>query len=472
MKKIITLIAFVVLSAMTFEASGQDQYYTADFLSYEGDYNVRMHSMMPTISQLSRTDTKKSRRSSGVFDLASPDGKLQLVFYDILKRKRRSLAYSQYRTEVTIKYNFVDPVTTKKMVNVIAENARFEFTVKDGFKRREFGKGKFIDFKKNVDPISLPEETDERLKLFTGTFNVYVIEMENGISLEIRVYDMGVAYRYIVKNQPDEYKIVDVGPIFPHECPIAILGTFSGDYVMPWRTMIVDPELCKIRMIAKDENRDDVIVDAMSYIHTYGEINDQDGLKLLNKNEYTQNDFHKAKIVPWRDALSFAFVGASFDQFCGGNRWGEVINGFSSVNLTYIYKYLYFGLGFTPCHEFLYISYDKQQPPFDRVAGPIHEWNLTGRVGFNLPVQSGYGLWNFSSYLSTSTMRLSQHKYSHPHFAPLEIRRRNLIGGGVNLSYAFQEGWALSIGYELRAFTAPDSPIGIHSLHLGLGYKF
>lgn len=472
MKKFFTLIVFVAMSAMLFEAKGQDIFPDNTIYGHDDYDHAVMKSTQPDFSRMKDTSVKRSRLSAGSFDLRSPDGKLQLVFSDILKRKKRSLSYSQYRMEVTITYTFVDPESGRMKINTIAENARFEFAVKDGFKRTEFGKDKVVSIKKNVAPISSSKNTDERLKLFTGAFNTNIIEMENGISLEIRVYDMGVAYRYIVKNQPDEYKIVDVGPIFPHECPIAILGTFSGDYVMPWRTMIVDPELCKIRMIAKDENRDDVIVDAMSYIHTYGEINDQDGLKLLNKNEYTQNDFQKAKIVPWRDALSFAFVGASFDQFCGGNRWGEVINGFSSVNLTYIYKYLYFGLGFTPCHEFLYISYDKQQPPFDRVAGPIHEWNLTGRVGFNLPVQSGYGLWNFSSYLSTSTMRLSQHKYSHPHFAPLEIRRRNLIGGGVNVSYAFQEGWALSIGYELRAFTAPDSPIGIHSLHLGLGYKF
>lgn len=472
MKKIYTLIAFLAMCAMLFEAKGQDLFPGNATYGYDDFDNAVMNSTRPNFSKNTDNGIKKSRNSSGMFDLASPDGKVQLLFNDILKRKKRSWEYSQYRMEVTIKYIYDDPESGQIRVNTIVEDARFEFTVKDGFKRTEFGKGNIVDIKNIKVSASSSKNTDERLKQFTGDFNAYIIEMENGISLEVRAYNMGVAYRYIVRNQPAEYKVIDVGPIFPHELPIAILGTFRGDYIMPWRTMIVDPEVCNAKMFTTDEFPDDFIVNAVSYVHTYGMVNKQKGLKLINRNEYTQTDFHKAKIVPWRDALSFGFIGTSFDSFCGGTRWGDVLNGFFSLNLNYIYRYLYFGLGITPCHEFLYIYFDEHYPPFDHVAGPIHERNFTGRVGFNLPVQSGFGLWNISSYLSTSTMKFTQHDYYHPLFDPLQISTRNLIGGGVNVSYAFQEGWALSLGYEFRAFTHPESPIGIHSFHVGVGYKF
>ncbi len=341
-------------------------------------------------------------------------------------------------------------VPTRMMMQVRAGirntllNEEIGLTVKSHGKRYAFGKSYIIQ------QVTNSGYSQEPLDELSGKYNSLELMTEVGITLEIRVYNTGIAYRFKIKGFPDEYKILEICDVFPNEKSIANLGTLTGDYTLPWRTVEITEEDGK-KLIKEKEKIED---------YTYEGLNQSDQFYLTPTT----------KIIPWRDALSSISIGTHFNWY-HGNTWKGVAED-NSIDADVIYKYIYAGLGFTPCHEMMYIYYNEDFEPFMGVIGSVHSWTLSGRLGFSLPVQSGFEIWNFSPYLTTSLLHLQQHGNTlvghvtpHPH-------HYNLIGAGIHIQCALRQRVSLSIGYEHQFFTGKKTPSSRSSLIFSLGYLF
>ncbi|MBO7557628.1 MAG: glycoside hydrolase family 97 N-terminal domain-containing protein [Bacteroidaceae bacterium] len=366
--------------------------------------------------------------------LDSPDQSFRVNLTSNRERKGASKFFVPTRMMMQVKEGIMNSLL----------NEEIGLTVKSHGKRYAFGKSHII---KHATNSGYSQEPIDEL---SGRYNSLELESEVGITLEIRVYNTGIAYRFKIKGFYDEYKILEICDVFPNEKSIANLGTLTGEYTLPWRTVeIIEKD--GIKIIKEKEKKED---------ESYEDLNLSDQFYLSPTT----------KIIPWRDALSSISIGTHFNWY-HGDAWKGVAQN-NSIDADIIYKYIFAGLGFTPCHEMMYIYYEEDFDPFLGVIGSVHSWTLSGRVGFSLPVQSGYEIWNFSPYLTTSILHLQQHGNTlighvtpHPH-------HYNLMGAGIKIDCALRQRVSLGIGYEYQFFTGKKTPSGRHSFILSLGYLF
>ncbi|MBO4665012.1 MAG: glycoside hydrolase family 97 N-terminal domain-containing protein [Bacteroidaceae bacterium] len=315
----------------------------------------------------------------------------------------------------------------------VVKNREVGLELYSGGKRMSFGKADVATSRTTSVPVRLAGEDYDVLSILGDRYNSLILESVTGAVLEIRVFDDGVAYRYSVSGMEDEYKILNVCNVFPNDKPNAILGTFEGDKVLPWRMMTID----------NDKYLDNLADDW--------------------RQAYPSN-----KIVSWRDALSSVSVGFT-TNWIDGDAWGEVCQS-NGAYVDFTYKYLYAGLGYTPCHELLYIYYDEDFDPFIRVIGPVHSWDMTGRLGFNLPVQNGYDVWNFAPYATASYLALRQHGPVRRGYKEVQNKNHTLLGLGLKVQYMMRERISLGVGYEYQFFTGSKEPKGRNSLIISMGF--
>lgn len=360
--------------------------------------------------------------------IQSPNEKVKVTLHSKTTRKKDS------------KFRVPEKMTLKVFdERQVLADSEIGLTVKSDGKRTEFGKCYITKSYRGLRQIDTQMEVSE----LKGRYNSIMLNTDEGITLEVRAYNNGVAYRFGVSGKEGEYKILDVCNALPDEKPIAILGTFEGKYVMPWRTMII-------------ENSDET---APTSTQTLSEAKDIG-----------------TKIVPWRDALSSISVGTAFTWYNGDDIWGNISQD-HNIAVDFTYKYIYGGASFTPCHSTQYIHWDEEEnskygAPFKNVMGDIHSWNFGVRAGFCLPVQNGYEVWNFIPYVAASVMHLKQHGDTREGYSGLSKHNHYLVGPGVKIQCTLRGGFTLGAAYEYQFFTGSNTPTGMNSLTLSLGKMF
>ncbi len=318
-------------------------------------------------------------------------------------------------------------------------NNEIGLTVKSEGRRYAFGKSDIVHSNKTTR-VDHPDTKDSLLADLTGRYNCLLLGTDTGMLLEVRAYNDGVAYRFRVTNYPEDYKILEVCDVFPGEKPIAILGTFEGTFQLPWRTM-------KVEKLPSEGRRSNV-------------------------KTYTSSDAkgRGTRLVPWKDALSSVAVGISFDWFNGGV-WGDV-GETHSFRADFTYKYLYGGISLTACQGLLYIPYDMDFWPFERVIAGIDAWGGGVRAGVCLPVQNGYEVWSFIPYLATSMIHLHQHGQTRLSYKDVDKNNHWMMGPGFKVQLAHREGLTLGLGYEHQFFFHKKSPKGMNSVMVSMGKMF
>lgn len=337
-------------------------------------------------------------------------------------------------------------VPTKMMMKVSCEDKQvvsneIGLTVKSEGRRYAFGKSDIIRANKGENMVEHPDMQDTLLADFSGRYNTLLLATDKGMLLEVRVYNDGVAYRFRVSGYPTDYKILEVCDVFPDEKPIAILGTFEGDYLFPWRTM-------KVQVADNGDRRKKKIT-------------------TITKSPAQKGG---ARVVSWRDALSSVSVGVSVSMD-NGDTWGD-IGDIHHFRADFTYKYIYGGISVSSCSEIQYIPWGDDFWPFDGVIAGIDSWGLGIRGGFCLPVQNGYEVWSFIPYVATSMMHLHQHGKVRPDFKPLDMHNHWLVGPGVKVQLALRKDVMLGAGYEYQFFTDKKAPKGMHTFSVSIGKMF
>lgn len=313
--------------------------------------------------------------------------------------------------------------------------------------RYSFGKSEMKVLSPAANPVSLAGADDARLAALGSSYNRLILHSSTGIELEVRVFNHGVAYRFVVTGYPAEYKILNVSDVFPNERPNAIVGTFTDKKVLPWRIMNLDDE-----EVLPDRNRK-----GGSNRVAQGMLSDE-----------WESIYPSRKIVSWKDALSSVSTGVVINSITG-KRWGGVSESMALYG-DFTYKYLYGGLSVTPCHELLYVYYDCDFDPFLGVIGSVHSWDVTGRLGFNLPVQNGYDVWHFTPYADATYLALRQHGETRVGYKDVANKHHYLVGLGLKVQYMMRGRASLGVGYEYQFFTGRKEPVGRHGFLFTLGF--
>ncbi|MBQ0047089.1 MAG: glycoside hydrolase family 97 N-terminal domain-containing protein [Prevotellaceae bacterium] len=285
----------------------------------------------------------------------------------------------------------------------------------------------------------------------TGRYNSLILSTEEGMMLQVRAYNDGVAYRFITKGFTGEYKILDVLKVFPDDVPIANLGTFKDDLVMPWRVL-------KTEMKTKT-------------------ITEMEGTEELS-------GYKRTKFVPWYDALTSIMIGVNGHNYTGG-AWRDVaLDASPSISLTY--KHLYTSVEFATCHQIMYINMGESYYPFcdsptpldfhehpdNGVIGPVHAWNVGAHLGYRLPIQCGYNVWGVTPYVGSSLTHLTQHyENKHPFFGNLNHHDHFAVGPGIMLQINMYGRIAIGINYDYQFYTDSKAPNGRQSLGLHFGFQ-
>ena len=325
--------------------------------------------------------------------------------------------------------------------NVI-RNKEVELEVLTEGHRRSFGKSAITLSNSSTTPMLLADTDDDSLKSLGTEYNRLMLQTATGIVLEVLAFNRGVAYRFALTGFPADYKVLNVSDVFPLDRPNAIVGTFTGRTVLPWRTMRCDEEADPTDATEKAD--------------------------LQGPTDEWENTYPSNKVVSWRDALSSVSIGTTFHWF-SGSRWGKVSESMATY-ADFTYKYLYGGVSFTPCHGLLVIYTGHDFAPFTHVIGSVHTWDVTARLGFSLPVQNGYDVWHFTPYVAATYMALLQHGETHPGYSDLPNRHHHLLGLGLKVHYMMRGRVSLGLGYEYQFFTGSQEPVGRHGLLLTLGF--
>lgn len=362
--------------------------------------------------------------------VASPDRTVRVGLRVDQKRTFNTKVLRPYKMKINIKAEG----------KTIVDNQEIGLEIYSDGRRYAFGKSDMKHYV--VYPHALTGADDEPLKRLGDMCNRLVLEAANGVTLEISVFDHGVAYRYSISGYEGEYKILDVCDVLPNDKPNAILGTFTGDLTLPWRMMSLDDmkEKGKKKDLQQDEETDEW---ARLYPST--------------------------KIVSWKDALSSVSLGGTFIWY-SGKAWRGLAQT-QGIAADFTYKYLYGGLSYTPCQELLYLHWDEDFAPFTNIMGSVHLWDVSSRLGFNLPVQAGLDIWNFAPYATASYMALRQHGEVHPGYSKLSNTDHWLAGAGLKVQYMMHGRFALGLAYEFQWFTDKQEPRGRNSLIVSLGYN-
>lgn len=361
------------------------------------------------------------------YSVMSPDESISVNIQQTFTKQYNSKFRTPDKIKMTVTING-DNIVNKREIDI---------TIKSHGKRYSFSKSPIKTHNiKSGRTLKLEDDPDGLLSLFDNRYNSIYLETETGIGIDIYVFDNGVAYRYRVNGHDDEYKILNKTNILPSDAGLAILGTYTGKKVLPWSTLLID----------------------------------NDGGYQNLSMAYWNTEYPSTKIVSWKDALSSFSIGFSFNSM-SGKTWGNT-GETSSLNADFTYKYIYGGLSFTPCQEIQYIYFEKDFAPFDGIVGSIHSWDITGKLGFSLPLQCGSDVWNFTPFGTATYLNLRQHGPTHPLFHALQNRDHYLLGMGMKISYTMKERITVGIGYERQFFTGTAEPSGRNVYSLTMGYTF
>ena len=365
------------------------------------------------------------------YSLESPNNEIRVSFET--NRSRKGLTSYLVPKIMKMKVATGHEVLTNKEIGI---------TVKSKGRRHSLGKGdvKYINRERNL--LDHPDAVDSFLVHLTGRYNNLVLAMDNGIMLEVRAYNNGVAYRFIVSGYPEDFKILDVCDVFPRENPVAIQGTYEGEYISPWSVMKVE----------------------------YPAIVDYNEKPKSKKTTYSYTVNQRARVVSWRDALSSVSMGYSYNWHAG-NTWGDFAD-YHKFHFDFTYKYIYGAVDFNTCGQLQYIPWGEDFWPFKNVMGQIDSWGMGVSTGFCLPIQRRSDVWSFIPYISTSMMHLHQHRQLTKLERPLDQHNHWLVGPGIKVQLAQREGLVLGFGYEFQFFTDKKSPTGMHSYMMTIGKMF
>ncbi len=296
--------------------------------------------------------------------------------------------------------------------------------------------------------IESAENRANALRAFSTTYNRLQLGVKPGIILEVRAYNEGVAYQFRVAGIDGNYKVLRLCAPFPNEKPIAIVGTFRGDHLLPWSVL---------NLSSYDDEADTSISASNITFPT-------------PPDSTLRPSTSPFRLVSWRNALTSVTLGASINMY-HGSAWQHMNTDYSyNVNLTY--KYLYTGISFAPCNEILFVHFQHEYEPFLGVMGSIHQWKLGGRLGLSLPFQQGMEVWNFTPYVAASLMRVRQHGIPAIGYHKPEIHREYLIGPGLSIQFTFAGRYVWAVNYEYQLFTQRLTPKGMHSLGTSIGVMF
>ena len=331
---------------------------------------------------------------------------------------------------------------TMKVSNYMQDfvNREINIIVKSKGKRYSFGKSNMKNVNKGNGFVDAPDAIDSTLANLIGRYNTITLASENGIILEVRAYNNGVAYRFRVTGYPEDYKILEQTNVFPGESPVAIVGTFEGEYVSPWHVL-------KIRV---------------------EEFNPETGKTPTNTFSPT---YHRGRtVVPWRDALSSVSIGMTFDFF-NGDAWKKLATP-QSIVADFTYKHLYGGVTYTPCHELLYIEWGRDYYPFEGMIAGVDSWSAGARAGYAYTFQNGYNVMNIIPYIATSVLHLHQHGKPRKGYKTIGKHNYWMVGPGIKIQGAPRERIMLGVGIEYQFFTHKDAPDGRTSLMFSIGKMF
>lgn len=379
------------------------------------------------------------------FRVSSPDRLTQVNILIERKVQSRSLFVKPSRKSIDIVHNRESIIRNKELGLVVKSHGH----------RYSLAKSDIEAFEEPLMRTGDPAIEGDCIPELQGQYNGITLDTDIGVKLEVRIYDNGVAYRYTVSGY-DEYKLLNISDIFPGEKPIAILGTLTGTYVMPWNVMAIKDK--EGTVLPKTNNNP----------HQFWRSRNTYNPLTSSFIAHASGRPKVSGIVPWKDALTTVSVGGSINWFSHGC-WKDV-NQTENIIADVTYKYIYGALTFAPCGQLTYIYWDEDYNPFYGVMGSIHSWNAGARVGFSLPVQSGYNIWNFTPYITASLMHLGQHGDPRPRHNDVSPHHHYLVGPGIKVQCAMHERLSMGISYEYQFFTGGTTPRGMHSLGFTLGW--
>lgn len=317
----------------------------------------------------------------------------------------------------------------------IVHNREIGLVVFSDGKRSSFGKSDMVDCSYTTKTISDKDEKEFSDAGLQGKYYGMVLQSTANIILEIVVFNNGMAYRFSTNGFADdyEYKILNLTNVFPNDKANGILGTFTGDTVLPWHIMLFD-----------DKETNENLIDKW------------------------QDLYPSNKVVSWKDALSSVSVGLT-TNWIAGKRWGGV-SASQGVYADFIYKHLYGGISYTPCYEIQYVHYEHDFDPFLNVIGGIHSWDISGRFGFNIPIQNGYDFWNITPYVTATYLALLQHGETRVGYQEVQNKRHSLVGAGLKLQYQIRQRINMGVGYEFQLFTGRKEPTGRSTFIVTMGF--
>ncbi len=361
--------------------------------------------------------------SMAQYSVSSPNKKTQVKLNTMTRVEINTRSLIPYRMNLDLTSDGVSLIRKKEIGLEIMSHG----------KRYSFGKSPMRAYHVSPSPEYVKDTDDERFIMLGEKYSRLTLETETGIVLEMLVFNEAVAYRYTVKGY-DRYKILDMCNVFPSDNDYAILGTFDGEMTLPWHIY--------------------------SWNDTYKYDKQQDEWK----NRYVSN-----RIVSWKDALSYCSFGVTFNSLTG-DAWGEVSES-SSLYADFAYKYVYAGVSFTPRYELLYV-YDKYDfDPFINIGGGVKSWDISGRLGFNIPVEIGNNVWDITPYAAATYLNLGQ-KGNNPKYAKLTNKHHYLAGLGLKVQCMMRGRMSLGLGYEYQFFTGSKEPCGRRSLYFTIGHGF
>ena len=362
--------------------------------------------------------------------------------YSVSSPNESAQVYIHTEKAKRFRSKFMLPFKKRMSVNVngrmLIRDREIGMTVLSHGRRKSFGKFDLVDVQRTTSTISSKDRSDLALAGLEGRCNGLVMLSASGIMLEVVVFNKGMAYRYSTKNVADEYKIVDVTNVFPDDKPNAILGTFAGDMVFPWRIMFFDEE--------EDHEKSEKAPNAWATLYPH------------------------SKVVSWKDALPSLSIGHTMNCITG-KTWGKVSTT-QGVSADFTYKHLYGGLSFSPCQELLYVFYGHDFDPFLGVMGSVHAWDCSARFGYSLPVQNGYDIWSFAPYASATYLNLHQHVKIHPTYSDIYKEHHFLVGLGLKAQYMMRQRISFGVAYEYQFFTGWKEPFGRNTFIVTMGYGF
>jgi len=327
-------------------------------------------------------------------------------------------------------------MTIRSKGKTVVKKKEVNLEVKSNGRRRSFGKSEMRHCFISQQPQLYTDDMDDRMSHFGKTYNYMILESVAGITLEVLAFDNGVAYRFSVSGYQDEYKILDICNAFPDDRGSAIFGTFSDDEILPWSVLPL-------------EEQEEYVKSEVEW----------------------ENPYRTTKVVSWKDALCSWSVGVTIDGITDKKVWSETADG-GGLAFDFTYKYLYGGLSFSPCHELLYVYFENDFEPFDGITGSVHAYDVSGRLGFNLPIQTGNDVWSIIPFASASYMNLRQHGQIHPYYHEVRNVDHYLVGVGLKLGYTLRERYMFGFGYERQFFTGKQEPSGRNVFQFSLGHMF